>query len=266
VTDTRVRPLALVVALLLVLGVAGALTVDEDDGGTVLTTAAAATVAEGSARMAMEMHFEVDGQRTTINADGLVDLSDERMQLTMRSAAFPAPMELIGDGSTVYIKANSPELAAEAGGKQWLAYDAKAFSQAAGNALGGGTDPLAMLELLEQRGIATNLRQEGGEPVRGAATTRYTADLDLAELLETFQRSEIRDMADEVDNAAVMMTVWVGDDSVVRRSSIAMRFDLEGSSVATTITMELFDFGVAIDVAPPPADQVKRAGDILRTG
>ena len=263
---TRTRPLAAAVVVLFLLGVAGLVTVGEDGRETVFTSAAAATTAEGSARMAMEMHFEVDGQRTTINADGLVDFSDERMQLTMKTAAFPAPMELIGDGSTVYIRANSPELAAEADGKQWLAYDAKAYSQVGGNALGGGTDPLAMLQLLERRGIASNVRREGGEPVRGAATTRYTADLDLAELLETFQGAEIREMADEVEKAAVTMTVWVGDDRVVRRSSIAMRFDVEGSSVASTITMELFDFGVAVDIAPPPADQVKRVGDVLRTG
>jgi hypothetical protein len=264
VNATRVRPLAAAAVLLFVLGVVGALTIDEDEGGTVLTTAAAATTAEGSARLTMEMSFDFGGRRTTMTADGSVDFTGERTQLTMKSTALPGPMEMVSEGATVYLKATLPAFSAQAGGKQWLAYDASAFTQFGGTSLGGGTDPLAILDLLEQRGVASNVRQDGGEQVRGTQTTRYTADLDVAELMKSFERAEIRQMADAVKDAEATMTVWVDAEGVVRRSSMAMRFTLGPTTVASTVTMELFDFGVPVDIAVPPPDQVRRLGDVLQ--
>lgn len=254
---SSIRPLAAASVLLFLLGVVGLVTVDEDAGGTVLTTAVAATTAEGSARMTLEIALEVGGKRTTVSADGMLDFSGERAQMTMRSPVLPAPMEIVTDGTTVYVRANVPQIQAEAGGKPWVAYDGSAYAQRFGDNPFGGTDPLAMLRLLEQRGVASAIRTTGTEPVRGTPTTRYTADLDVPALLRTFESPQFKAVADALDDAEATMDVWVGAEGVVRRSSMALRFDLGGATYATTATMELFDFGIPVDIAVPPADQVQ---------
>lgn len=258
-------PLTVAVTLLFLLSVVGLVIVDAAGGGTVLTSAAEATTAEGSARMTMEMSFEIGADRTTMTADGLVDFSEERARMTMRSAAFSAPLELVSQGNTVYIQATAPPFAEQAAGKPWLAYDASGYAPGFGGDAVGGADPRGLLRLLEERGVAGDVRQGGREQVRGVPTTRYTADVDVQALLGEFDGPQFRETAEALEDAEATITVWIGAEDVVRRSSMAMRFRVEGQSFATTVTMELFDFGVPVDVVVPPADQVHQVEDILGT-
>lgn len=255
----RTRPLALAVVLLFLFGVVGLVTVDEDEGGTVLTTAAEATTAEGSAHVAMEVTVEVGDRRTTASGEGVVDLAGARAQMAMTSSLFAGPMEIVTEGTTVYLKATLPQLSAQAGGKPWLSYQATTNQPLGGGPL-GGADPLGLLRLLQEQGAASNVRQDGGEPVRGVATTRYTADLDLSKMAAATSVEVPEVVEDVLDDAEATMTVWIGAGDVVRRSSMAARFGLQGTSVSVTVTVELYDFGVPVQITVPPPDQVRQLG------
>jgi hypothetical protein len=251
------RPLAVATALLLLFGVVGLLTVDDDAGGTQLTAAAAATTAKGTARMAMSMSFDTGGGPSTLTGEGVVDMGAERARMTFTSPLFPGPMEILADGTTVYLSTALPQLKAQAGGKPWLALDASA-SAVGGGAFGGGTDPLQSLRLLQDKGLARSVRENGTQDVRGVATTRYLAQLDVAEMMKTSGSAQARNLAELTRDADGEMEVWVDADDVVRRAVFRMTFGVGGQSISSTVTTELFDFGVPVDVAPPPPDQVQR--------
>ena len=51
--------------------------------------------------------------------------------------------------------------------------------------------------------------------------------------------------------------MWVDDKGRVRK----LHYDVPGD--AGSVTMELYDFGVAVDATPPPADQVADLGALL---
>jgi hypothetical protein len=143
------------------------------------------------------------------------------------------------------------------------------------------SDPTAMLEFL---GAAADVEEVGRDVVRGVSTTRYHATLDLVRLLEEgvdrlppdlrerFEREggvegALGAFAEMFEGVDVETDVWVGDDDLVRRLRMVMPLDelgdqfgappgeLAGLEIATT--MDVYDYGVEVDVqAPPPEDVV----------
>lgn len=254
-----VRPLAPAIALLLLFGVVGLVTIDDDAGGTRLTAAAAATTAQGTARMSMTMSFDIGGQETGVSADGGVDMGSNRARMTFRSTVLPGPIEVLVDDTTVYVSATLPALQAQAAGKPWVAVDSSDSVPVFGNELlGGGSDPLQSLRLLQDKGIVRSVRENGTQDVRGVRTTRHVADVDAAEMTASVASPEAEAVADLMRDADAELEVWLDQDDVLRRSVFRISVQAMGQSISGTVTTELFDFGVAVDVAPPPADQVQR--------
>jgi hypothetical protein len=57
---------------------------------------------------------------------------------------------------------------------------------------------------------------------------------------------------------SVLTDVWIDDDELVRRMRLAYQ-DMQfapGQQGDMTMTMELYDFGVEVEVEPPPANEV----------
>lgn len=151
--------------------------------------------------------------------------------------------------------------------------------------LGGGaadpTDPTAALTVLQ---AAADLERVGPDTVRGVDTVHLTAtttfdeileaqDLDMEEHLRA-QEELTGQVPDEMARRLIEVTrdlpveldVWVDDESRLRRTRLVTdmapvyRAALEGSDVPSasqvdeapmTVTFELYDFGVPVDVAVP---------------
>jgi len=254
----EMRPLAVASALLLLFGLVGLLVIDDDAGSTRLTAAAAATTEQGTARMSMTISIDGTGTKTTMAGDGLVDFGATRARMAFTSPLLPGPMEVVVDGTTAYVRASLPQFQAVAGGKPWVAIDTSA-STPGSDFFGAGSDPLQSLRMLQAKGIASNVRENGTQEVRGVPTTRYVADVDVAEMLKAVDSPQAKAMAGLVRDADAEMEVWLSDDKVVRRSVFRMTFGIAGQSISSTVTTELFEFGVAADgLEPPPAEQVHR--------
>jgi hypothetical protein len=102
-------------------------------------------------------------------------------------------------------------------------------------------------------GIA-DIREVGHERIRDVDTTEYDGTIDLGKAIDRAgpdARSRL-EKALSVMEASVPVKVWVDGDGLPRRMQIAV--DVQKMSM--TMTMEFYDYGVAADVAPPPADQV----------
>jgi hypothetical protein len=106
-------------------------------------------------------------------------------------------------------------------------------------------DPLASL-----RSSPATAVMEGHETVRGVATTHLRVTLDLAALA-----TRLRSLGYTVDDpgrATEPADLWVDAQGRLRRMTSPGRSD----GATGTITLELFDYGVQVDVQPPPADQI----------
>ncbi len=98
-------------------------------------------------------------------------------------------------------------------------------------------DPGRSIQYL--RSVSTELQTEGTEKVRGTRATHHRATVDLG-----------REQGPP--GRLVALEVWVDDQGRTRR----LRYSPLGSP-DITIVWELYDYGVAVDLTPPPPDKVK---------
>jgi hypothetical protein len=225
--------------------------------------AAVKTAEAGSARTESFYRMHFGDQTFTTHIEGLYDFRNRRSETTMHypeGSDWEMTTRVITIGAVTY-----PRLPASYGlpkGKRWLRYDtsqldatiaaAPTVAEASDSApddsssviledsavsvqlvgAPGQGDPGTILEYLRDAGTVT---VRGRELVRDAVSTRYHAKL--------VQQN------DETD-----VDVWIDDAARVRR---IMSTSVWGNEKFTIVaTTEYFDFGVAVDVAAPPDDEV----------
>ena len=99
----------------------------------------------------------------------------------------------------------------------------------------GGTSPDRLLkELIKSSKRVENL---GSQDIRGVATTHYRAQLDAAKLEIDANRDE------------VAVDAWIDKQGLPRRVRVPL--GAEGAAI-----IDLFDFGVPVDVKAPPASEI----------
>jgi hypothetical protein len=249
------RLLGVAAAVLLVAGVVAAFVVG-DGGRTPGERLAAVPAAVSSEPFAYEMTFASSGGATPapfqLEAVGAVDPGTGRLRLTMDlgslSQGATSKVAMVTDGDTVYVRL-------PAGG--WARVDAKQFTDGMNRGLPSSTNPLDSFD--ELRAVDAAIEDLGPEDVRGTRTTHFRTRLDLSKAaklptdspgLATGALGMLRD---------VPVDVWLDDHDRPRRQR--MTFDLGAFGAGTfTITIEAFDFGRAVDIELPPADQVVESG------
>jgi hypothetical protein len=129
-----------------------------------------------------------------------------------------------------------------------------------GELLGNSGEPTMALELL--RDAARDVTTSGRAELRGAATTRYAVVLDMDRYATTLG-SDGRDMLRGFQVAGTLPAeVWVDAQGRLRRLHLRLGMTFKEPAGGTTprsvtdFTTELYDFGVPVQVTPPPADQV----------
>lgn len=105
-----------------------------------------------------------------------------------------------------------------------------------------GFSPEKLLSML--RSASRETERLGEEDVRGELTVRYRLTVSCEEAALT-----------DCSGETAPIEVWIDENGLVRR----IWFEDGGS----TGTLEFFDFGLAVDIQPPPADQVEDSDDLL---
>jgi len=231
------------------------------DGAT-FEDAANATSAE-SARFDMSFQFptSADAPTSPFTVSGALDFRNETgiMRDVGGSAAEADgaemfPMEVRYLGGTVYMRWDLK-------GKRYWVREVEEQNRRVADPLealvpfpGGPTTPTEVLELVLRS--STDVQVLGDEPVRGAKTTHYRGEVDPERLLAALPPERRPGPASAEDwrkLSPLPVEVWVDEDGRVRR------VDLEqdvGTENALRSTVELYDFGVEVDVRPPPADEL----------
>ncbi len=248
--------------------------------------AAEATTGAGGFKLTVDGKFEVPGGRDVpMRGSGAIDPASRRGRLTFDSAGPLATagaagpggrIEQVFEGDVIYMR--TPAIAKQFGAKkEWLRIDLKGTGRALGvdptqfGQLGTG-DPRQMLDQI--RSVSGEVEKLEGEKVRGVDTTRYRAEVDLRKYpdrLPEAQREQARvaveRIVDMTGSPTYPITLWIDDDELVRRVRTEYTFKIPGQEeeASYSMTMEFFDFGSPVDVAPPPADQVQDLLDLARS-
>lgn len=270
-----------VVAVVAALAVGGVLLFGGGKDTVPLSTvanAAEATNSAGGFKLTIDGSYDLPGGGNALpmKGSGALDPQRRRGRLAFDSAGAlggGGKIEQIFEGDVIYMR--TPAAAQQLGAKKpWLRVDVKQAGQALGidpARLGqlGGNDPRQMLDQI--RSVSGDVEKLGSEKVRGVDTTKYRAEVDIRrypDRLPPAQREQARvaveKLVQQTGSGTYPMTLWIGDDKLVRRVQIEYDFDLPGQDEKAefSMTMEFFDFGVPVDVSPPPAKDVQDLGEL----
>jgi hypothetical protein len=270
-------------------GGASALTTGGESAASVLAAAASETSDSGSSRVDLtfstELPPELAQEPVTFTGQGAFDYASRKGELTYDFSELFAtlglpqadePVEAIFQGDVFFMKfpllsASLPE------GRPWLKLDLKALGQQPGVNLAqlqqlSQGDPSRALDYL--RATGATVEEVGSEQIRGVETTHYhgTIQLDkLADQVPAEQREQVRatvqQLIEQTGMTEIPTDVWVGEDGLIRRMTLnyTAKVPASGSDpqeVASTVTMEFYDFGAEVDVQPPRADQVTDVAEL----
>jgi hypothetical protein len=246
--------------------------------------AADQTSAAGSYRASFEMTMSgLAPEPMTMKGDGIFDSSARQGQMTMDMSEFAASSgqdlgeaEVIFDDFVVYMRFPfltqlQPNL------KPWLKIDIREFGKQQGLDFGQlsqlNQDPSQTLQYL--RAASGDVEEIGTEEVRGVETTHYGMTVDLRKVVEQAPeafRGQLRASIDQLIELSgvrsVPTEVWIDDDGLARRMRLTyenMRF-APGQQGDMTMEMDLYDFGVDVDVKPPPKDKVTDHQELMTQG
>ncbi len=221
--------------------------------------AAADTTQEaGSARIALTSDTQVGEQTLSFTGEGAFDPATRTgtLRLDVPAAGGTIEQRLLGD--TVYLALpQEPDVFYE--------LDLEAL---VGTSLGGNSDPTASFETL--RGVSDDVREVGTESVRGTQTTHYSGTYDVQAALEQTEgvtRTLLESSIGRLGLSTVPFDVFLDEQGRVRKLEQVLTLPASeqtgGKEVTSRTTVEAFDFGTAVEVTAPPAEQVKDGAPLL---
>jgi hypothetical protein len=252
--------------------------------------AAAKTTEAGSSRIESTVAMEAAGRSFTMRSEGVFDYSPLRGRMTVDLGGLgelaggelgSGRMEFVIDGLVHYIKLPEGSKDLRALANKWLKIDLEKAGEKSGLDLGAlqqaNQNPSQLMQFL--RGASDDVEELGREDVRGVETTHYRATVDLdeaaergadiGELSEEMReqlKAEIERMKAQLGVETFPVDAWVDEDSLVRRMKMDLGFTADGEAVDMVMTIDFFDFGVDVRVAPPPADQTVDVTELAGLG
>ncbi|HWH29755.1 MAG TPA: LppX_LprAFG lipoprotein [Mycobacteriales bacterium] len=256
-TSSRLRPAAAMAALALLAGCGGADTAAPDRLSPVEAVRAAAsqTAEAGSSRYEMTLVTEVQGQSVEMGGGGVMDPATGAAESTFTLPGGAGTIEQRVVDGTMYMT-----LPNQTG---WYAI---AVEDLVGTQLASAAAPTDAFAALTD--LAGGVEEVGEEDVRGEPATRYRGAFPADVAREQFGGA----LGEAAGKALasieeVPFEVWIDDQGRVRRYTTTVDIPASdatgGEPVSSSMTMELFDFGVEVDVQAPPADEVQDGQVIL---
>jgi hypothetical protein len=266
----RMVPIAALSSVLLVGGLAGcgseAGQEAAEHSSDPVVAAAGKAAEDKTARIALTVTAE--GRRESVTGAGFFDLVKGDDGFLSLQAPGPRGREAVDfmavDGKAYQSESYQP--GPDAAPTRWheLSQDPK---EAAGKQAEpiddfASQNPLKMLRLLES---ASEFDEHGTMQVQGATVARWTGTIDLAEIQDEQDKTAAKELRDagldklpaEVGIDDQGRLVHVGFTIDVAKAAAASDEQLQpGAPKSVTFVLQLSDFGVEMQLDPPPADQV----------
>jgi hypothetical protein len=121
-------------------------------------------------------------------------------------------------------------------------------------------NPDAMLRFLR---TVADARETGRQTIDGAATTRYTATVDMRTYPETVE-PEKREAAQRTVDILIeqwgspthRVNVWIDGDGLIRREEMTFSFEEAGETARARMVLDFLDVGTPQDIPVPDDDEV----------
>jgi hypothetical protein len=234
----------------------GSATSDRLSPVAAVQAAAEATEQEESFRFRLDSLSTTGGQTFEVTADGVFDLAARNGTITVSLPNGLGSLEQIFVGERVFM--------AVPGSPGYYSFNLDEIAGTPFEAM----KPGGSLDLLRE--VAGDVEEVGDETVRGERTTRYRASVDPRKALE--QAGATAGMFEQlgIDPASledVPLEVWLDSEQRVRRMTFELTVPASeatgGQEISTTVTLEMYEFGVDVQVEEPPADQVQDGSALL---
>lgn len=180
-------------------------------------------------------------------------------ELALFSEFFDDPIRVVQVGDKAYINWSLLSLLSGGSDDVWIETDADESDELTAEfGFGGSGSPTQILDDL--RDANATVEELGTENLRGVDTTHYRALIDTEALAETMTAEERADFEEELGGVSseFPMDFWIDGDGLVRKFTL----DLSGETFddpeieSARMEFEMFDYGEAIDIQAPPADQI----------
>lgn len=234
----------------------------------------------GSSRVSMTAAIkDVPGGPFTFTGEGEFNRERGHMTMDMSSlgeatqGALSGEMELVFDRLILYMKFPAAITEQLPGGKSWVRIDLRQAGKELGIDLEElmqvqQSDPTQALQYL--RGASDDFEEVGQEDVRGVETTHYRGTIDLrkaAEQVPEEARESFERATELLGTNKLPFDVWIDEDGMARRMKYEQALPGAGGETATmALTMEFFDFGIEVNIEPPPADEVIDIQELIQQG
>ncbi|HZT84859.1 MAG TPA: hypothetical protein VE984_05495 [Gaiellaceae bacterium] len=155
------------------------------------------------------------------------------------------------------------------GGKQWIKLDLSKLGKSAGVDLGS----LLSGSQLQPSDVLGMLRSEGARieklrsaTIDGTATTHYRVTIDPAKALASKGLTSPLFQSFAAGMPKIPENVWIGKDGLVRRVQLSYGLAHAGHRAHVDMTMDVYDYGAKIAIAPPPSGAVFDATQLAQSG
>lgn len=243
----------------------------------VVNAASAATQAAGTARGLLTVAH--GDQSVSATGVGDFDSGDASADIALGAGTSQAGTVTVRRTAAGVFVRLPPGLSPLSTVKPWLKIDAADLARLTQLALGdlGAQITGAPLDALAYlRAVSGELVDEGPDLTRGEPTTRYRTTIDprkvVGQLPQVLQEPAARAGAGPTSLPA---SVWIDGQGRLRKLEVSADRAWSAGGPATiaatpgdgrsTVTLELFDFGVELQVEAPPADEVTDVGGLLGT-
>jgi hypothetical protein len=234
-----------VLAVALVAGACGEEEAAVDDNPLAALDAAAKKTTEvETMRQKFTMDSDIAGEELTMDGEGsfTADSQNGTMTATMETGGDTIEFEAIAVDGTMYLKSDDfpiPE------GKEWLKTTDPPTST---------MEPAEFVRFLRESEGVENV---GTEEIRGEQTTHFRGPIDLEKLAEASDNDVLERLKQSPDAQELDMVVdvWVMENGLPARIALKITAPdkVEGEM---TMTSDILEYDVPVDVEPPPADKV----------
>jgi hypothetical protein len=231
--------------------------------------AAAATQDEDTMKVEMEFSGKSDGEAVTGTGTGSFDNTSGLSAMTMKFDAGGESVSFESRQQDLVMYIRSPLFEKELpAGKHWLKVDLRQAAKKQGVDLSQLTTQQAGDTLQQLEATSGGVEKVGEEDVAGTQTTHYRAQIDFDKVVEQAktdeQKQSYRNVAKLMGSKTVPVDVWIDGDDHVRKfkESLSVRDPKSAKPIEMTMQMTFVEFGVPVDVALPPADDVLDASSL----
>lgn len=154
------------------------------------------------------------------------------------------------------------------GAKPWIKFDLNELGKQSGVNFSqllqstGTQDPTQALAVLKSVG---DVKEVGSAQVAGVDTTEYAGTLDAQKIAKKYGDNGFGKLFEQTGLKSVPVRVWVDGDGYVRKLQESFSMTVPGAgAMDMKLSYELSDFGGAVVIEAPPADQVTDLLELIK--